>query len=62
MQRESLAGQDYLTTLIDRRFANPQILDAVRRVAYDGCSRRTGLGCRKSATPWLPLRLSKNWR
>ena len=28
--------------LIDRRFANPEIVDTVRRVANDGPSRRTG--------------------
>lgn len=28
--------------LIDRRFANPEIVDTVRRVAFDGSSRHTG--------------------
>ena len=28
--------------LIDRRFANPEIIDTVRRVAFDGSSRQTG--------------------
>lgn len=28
--------------LVDRRFANPQIIDTVRRVAFDGSSRHTG--------------------
>jgi mannitol 2-dehydrogenase len=28
--------------LIDRRFTNPQIVDTVRRVAFDGSSRHTG--------------------
>ncbi|MEM9551015.1 MAG: mannitol dehydrogenase family protein [Pseudomonadota bacterium] len=28
--------------LIDRRFSNPQIVDTVRRVAFDGSSRQTG--------------------
>lgn len=28
--------------LIDRRFSNPEILDTVRRVAFDGSSRQTG--------------------
>jgi mannitol 2-dehydrogenase len=28
--------------LIDGRFANPQIVDTVRRVAFDGSSRHTG--------------------
>lgn len=29
--------------LIDRRFANPAIVDTVRRVAFDGSSRQTGM-------------------
>lgn len=29
-------------TLIDRRFSNPEIVDTVRRVAFDGSSRHTG--------------------
>lgn len=29
--------------LIDRRFANPTIVDTVRRVAFDGSSRQTGM-------------------
>lgn len=29
--------------LIDRRFANPAIVDTVRRVAFDGSSRHTGM-------------------
>ncbi|MEO1539451.1 MAG: mannitol dehydrogenase family protein [Pseudomonadota bacterium] len=33
--------QDYLT-LIERRFANPEIRDTTRRVAFDGSSRHTG--------------------
>jgi mannitol 2-dehydrogenase len=28
--------------LIERRFANPRIIDTVRRVAFDGSSRHTG--------------------
>ena len=28
--------------LIDRRFSNPEIIDTVRRVAFDGSSRQTG--------------------
>jgi mannitol 2-dehydrogenase len=28
--------------LIDRRFSNPEIIDTVRRVAFDGSSRHTG--------------------
>lgn len=28
--------------LLDRRFSNPQIVDTVRRVAFDGSSRQTG--------------------
>ena len=32
---------DYVT-LIDRRFSNPEIIDTVRRVAFDGSSRHTG--------------------
>lgn len=28
--------------LVDRRFSNPEILDTVRRVAFDGSSRHTG--------------------
>ncbi|RZW00967.1 MAG: mannitol dehydrogenase family protein, partial [Rhodobacteraceae bacterium] len=28
--------------LIDRRFSNPEIVDTVRRVAFDGSSRHTG--------------------
>ncbi len=30
------------TDLIDRRFSNPEIVDTVRRVAFDGSSRHTG--------------------
>ena len=29
-------------TLIERRFSNPEIIDTVRRVAFDGSSRHTG--------------------
>ena len=32
---------DYVN-LIDRRFSNPEIVDTVRRVAFDGSSRHTG--------------------
>ncbi len=32
---------DYID-LIDRRFSNPEIVDTVRRVAFDGSSRHTG--------------------
>ena len=32
---------DYVD-LIDRRFSNPEIIDTVRRVAFDGSSRHTG--------------------
>jgi mannitol 2-dehydrogenase len=28
--------------LVDRRFSNPEIIDTVRRVAFDGSSRQTG--------------------
>ena len=33
---------DAYIDLIDRRFANPEILDTTRRVAFDGSSRHTG--------------------
>ena len=33
---------DAYVDLIDRRFSNPQIVDTVRRVAFDGSSRQTG--------------------
>jgi mannitol 2-dehydrogenase len=33
--------EDYVT-LIERRFSNPEIVDTVRRVAFDGSSRHTG--------------------
>jgi len=36
MQPETYVG------LIDRRFSNPEIVDTVRRVAFDGSSRHTG--------------------
>ncbi|KPP87922.1 MAG: mannitol 2-dehydrogenase MltK [Rhodobacteraceae bacterium HLUCCA08] len=36
-----LMPADYVD-LIDRRFANPAIVDTVRRVAFDGSSRHTG--------------------
>ncbi|NNE80902.1 MAG: mannitol dehydrogenase family protein [Silicimonas sp.] len=36
-----MAPEDYVD-LIDRRFSNPQIVDTVRRVAFDGSSRHTG--------------------
>ncbi|MEO1556651.1 MAG: mannitol dehydrogenase family protein [Pseudomonadota bacterium] len=36
-----MAPLDYVD-LIDRRFSNPEIVDTVRRVAFDGSSRQTG--------------------
>ena len=36
-----MPAQDYVT-LIEGRFANPQIVDTVRRVAFDGSARQTG--------------------
>ncbi|MDE9449087.1 mannitol dehydrogenase family protein [Aliiroseovarius sp. Z3] len=33
---------DEYVKLIDRRFSNPEIVDTVRRVAFDGSSRQTG--------------------
>ena len=36
-----ITAQDYVT-LIEGRFANPQIVDTVRRVAFDGSARQTG--------------------
>lgn len=33
---------DAYVELIDRRFSNPEIVDTVRRVAFDGSSRHTG--------------------
>lgn len=36
-----VTAQDYLKT-IDRRFANPAIVDTVRRVAFDGSARHVG--------------------
>ena len=36
-----MTAADYVT-LINRRFANPDIIDTVRRVAFDGSSRHTG--------------------
>ncbi|THH39230.1 mannitol dehydrogenase family protein [Aliishimia ponticola] len=36
-----MAPADYVD-LIDRRFSNPEIVDTVRRVAFDGSSRHTG--------------------
>jgi len=36
-----MAPADYVE-LIDRRFSNPEIIDTVRRVAFDGSSRHTG--------------------
>ncbi|MEX5729593.1 mannitol 2-dehydrogenase [Rhodovulum iodosum] len=36
-----MAPRDYLA-LIERRFANPEIHDTTRRVAFDGSSRHTG--------------------
>lgn len=43
-QVEAVPGmepKDYVD-LIDRRFSNPEIVDTVRRVAFDGSSRHTG--------------------
>ncbi len=36
-----MTPEDYVD-LIDRRFSNPEIIDTVRRVAFDGSSRHTG--------------------
>jgi mannitol 2-dehydrogenase len=36
-----MTADDYLA-LIDKRFSNPEIIDTVRRVAFDGSSRQTG--------------------
>lgn len=36
-----MTPQDYVT-LIETRFSNPEIIDTVRRVAFDGSSRQTG--------------------
>ena len=36
-----MTPQSYID-LIDRRFSNPEIIDTVRRVAFDGSSRHTG--------------------
>ena len=36
-----ITAKDYVT-LIEGRFANPQIVDTVRRVAFDGSARQTG--------------------
>ncbi len=37
----AMTPEDYVT-LINRRFSNPDIVDTVRRVAFDGSSRHTG--------------------
>ena len=37
-----MTPEDYVD-LIERRFANPAIVDTVRRVAFDGSSRHTGM-------------------
>ena len=36
-----MTAEDYVQ-VIDRRFSNPEIIDTVRRVAFDGSSRHTG--------------------
>lgn len=43
-QVESVPGMtpDVYVDLIDGRFSNPEIVDTVRRVAFDGSSRQTG--------------------
>ncbi len=43
-QTEAVPGMtpDAYVDLIDRRFSNPEIIDTVRRVAFDGSSRQTG--------------------
>ncbi len=44
LQVEAVPGMvpEAYVDLIDRRFSNPQIIDTVRRVAFDGSSRQTG--------------------
>lgn len=44
LQVQSVPGMDPETyvDLIDGRFSNPEIVDTVRRVAFDGSSRQTG--------------------
>jgi len=44
LQVEAVPGMtpEAYVDLIDRRFSNPQIIDTVRRVAFDGTSRQTG--------------------